>query len=151
MRCGTPRQSRHVGTPGISTSPCSSANWPPDASGREISDGLSITCGKLSHLGLHATRAKSTLSFICETSAATRAPARRSSASKIPLHRERVRGGALIPGRYTPQHQIFAPLQHDNSKTLSIYLALEGSVGLEANMNAAPAKKEIINTRKAIQ
>jgi hypothetical protein len=31
---------------------------------REISDGLAITCGKLSHLGLRATPAKSTLSYV---------------------------------------------------------------------------------------
>ena len=31
---------------------------------REISDGLAITCGKLSHLGLPATPAKSTLSYV---------------------------------------------------------------------------------------
>ena len=31
---------------------------------REISDGLAITCGKLSHLGLRTTPAKSTLSYV---------------------------------------------------------------------------------------
>ncbi len=30
---------------------------------REISDGLAVTCGKLSHLGLHSAPAKSTLSY----------------------------------------------------------------------------------------
>ncbi|MFP4641392.1 MAG: DUF4372 domain-containing protein [Dehalococcoidia bacterium] len=30
---------------------------------REISDGLAITCGKLSHLGLHTAPARSTLSY----------------------------------------------------------------------------------------
>jgi len=30
---------------------------------REISDGLAVTCGKLSHLGLHTAPAKSTLSY----------------------------------------------------------------------------------------
>ena len=31
---------------------------------REISDGLAVTCGKLSHLGLHTAPAKSTLSYV---------------------------------------------------------------------------------------
>ena len=30
---------------------------------REISDGLAVTCGKLSHLGLRAAPARSTLSY----------------------------------------------------------------------------------------
>jgi hypothetical protein len=30
---------------------------------REISDGLAVTCGKLSHLGLRTVPAKSTLSY----------------------------------------------------------------------------------------
>ena len=59
-----------------------------------ISDRLAITCGKLSHLGLRTTPAKSTLSWfiltvpgnfintsssICETSAAARVPSKRKN------------------------------------------------------------------------